>query len=603
MTTRYCGIGGNDGNSGLTWALRKLTLNGVEDTPVVAGDVIHVGPGVYRELLTCDVSGGNTYAVNTVTVTNGSTTITGAGTAFLANIAIADMFHIRLFASGNDGVANGTATFTSAAGNFQANMIGQIIQIMTRGAYVISAVAAANSITLTDPNGLGWPAAAGGLTYSVLSGQGSYEIRFITDNTNFELVRPWCGPTLTGLTYITYTPIRYIGNVTGETTDGVGGVVRITASDNDQSGTRNKIIDLNGQDYRLFQGFRLDLSAAGLQMVPLANAVHITFEDCTLNSFIGECFSLGSSSFDLTIRRCFFLAGKSHAIILWSAGTVNDIGLVVENCIFPSRFEYGSAFQVTAIGGFTVKNCYFLGGYRNVLITGALAVGQTIVVNNCIFESGREALFAIAVGEITENFNTFFANNVDRTNTAIGAGSVTHAPLMSLPLLRLGFQFSWQFGELSEWSQVRAITGANEPAEDLHGILRPVTAAKNSWGAVQFYDVERETGTVHAGSASMALHDAGRHQIFVPVANESTTISIYVYREANYAGNNPQMIVKQPGQADDVTTDAAAASQWNLLTTTLTPAADPPYVVVELASRNTAVAGNYDTFFDDLVVN
>ena len=63
------------------------------------------------------------------------------------------------------------------------------------------------------------------------------------------------------------------------------------------------------------------------------------------------------------------------------------------------------------------------------------------------------------------------------------------------------------------------------------------------------------------------------------------------------------MVVKQPGQSDDVTTDAAAASQWNLLTTTLTPAADPPYVVVELQSLNTAAAGNYDVFFDDLVVS
>src|SRR3990172_11070704 len=57
MTTRYVGIGGNDGNSGLTWALRKLTLNGAEDTPVADTDIVYVGPGVYRELLTVDVSG------------------------------------------------------------------------------------------------------------------------------------------------------------------------------------------------------------------------------------------------------------------------------------------------------------------------------------------------------------------------------------------------------------------------------------------------------------------------------------------------------------------------------------------------------------------
>ena len=64
------------------------------------------------------------------------------------------------------------------------------------------------------------------------------------------------------------------------------------------------------------------------------------------------------------------------------------------------------------------------------------------------------------------------------------------------------------------------------------------------------------------------------------------------------------MIVKQPGQADDVTTDVAAASQWNELSTTLTPAAIPPYVVVELVSRNTDVGNpaTNDVFFDTLTV-
>ena len=57
MTTRYVGAGGNDSNDGLSWANRKLTLNGVEDTPVEAGDTVYVGPGTYRELLTCDVDG------------------------------------------------------------------------------------------------------------------------------------------------------------------------------------------------------------------------------------------------------------------------------------------------------------------------------------------------------------------------------------------------------------------------------------------------------------------------------------------------------------------------------------------------------------------
>ena len=83
MTTRYVGPGGSDANSGLTWALRKLTLNGVEDTPVVAGDTIYVGPGTYRETLTVDVSGtAGIPAGTSVLLTNNPGKYATGGTCF-----------------------------------------------------------------------------------------------------------------------------------------------------------------------------------------------------------------------------------------------------------------------------------------------------------------------------------------------------------------------------------------------------------------------------------------------------------------------------------------------------------------------------------------
>ena len=113
----------------------------------------------------------------------------------------------------------------------------------------------------------------------------------------------------------------------------------------------------------------------------------------------------------------------------------------------------------------------------------------------------------------------------------------------------------------------------------------------------------REATTVRTGAASLELSDAGEHQIIVPVSNESTTISVYCYREADYTGTNPRMVIKQPGQSDRTTTDAGAASQWNQLTDTFTPAAIPPYVVVCLQSLNTAAATDFKVYFDDLVVS
>lgn len=459
MTTRYCGIGGNDGNSGLTWALRKLTLNGVEDTPVVAGDVVYVGPGVYRELLTVDVNGG-----------------------------------------------------------------------------------AANHIV-------------------------------------------------------------YIGDVTGEHTDQVGGIVRITGTDNDQTDARANCITATTKTHRTFRGFMLDTARP---FNAISDCTNWIIEDCVMTGDNSIIYVTGDAQASFTVRRCLFF-GK-HASCFFSSTGIQNAGHLVENCI-----AVGYNNQLVAsddVGGIAVRNCLALGTLRLVAVIDALPGGFTaITVENCIAAGCHIALNAKALGEIVEDYNTFYDNALDRTNVNVGANSQTYPPLFLPPILHAGvsqisgFKFPWWFGELSEWSQIRAITGSNEPTEDLHGLARPVTASKNSWGPLQFADMERETGTTRgASTASLCLHDAGRHQIFVPVANESTTISVYVYREANYAGNNPQMICKQPGQADDVTTDAAAASQWNLLTTTFTPAADPPYVIVELVSRNTNGA-NDKVFFDDLAVS
>ena len=467
MATRYVGIGGNDGNSGLTWALRKLTLNGAEDTPVVAGDDVYVGPGVYRETLTLDVAGN-----------------------------------------------------------------------------------AAN-------------------------------------------------------------PITYIADVTGEHTDSVGGVVRITGTDNDQSSLRNNVIDNSPgpRDYRTFRGFRFDGSASHcFNYIGGGNVI----EDCSFLEIdtIGIYTWTGADITDtIHVRRCLFIGQPDAGITLQGGGGADrDIDILIENCIFiGGGYSYGILLE--DIGDVNVRNCLFIGTAVGIRCPNTLAAVTANNVNNCIFYSNITAVEAAQVGDVVENYNAFYENSTDRTLVNVGAQSNTYMPVLSMPLLHSGvsqgsgFKFPWWFGELSEWSQIQAITGSNEPTEDLRGIARPVTASKNSWGPCQFFDAERETGTKRTGSVSIALHDAGRHQIWVPVTNTSTTIKVYVYREANHAGNLPQMIIKQPGQADDVTTDTLAHSQWNLLTTTLTPAADPPYVVIELVSRNTAAALAYEVFFDDLDVS
>jgi hypothetical protein len=617
MATYFVGLGGDDTALGTSWATRLLTLNAAEDShgggnaksAIAAGDKVYVAPGVYRETLTLDVSGASTYSTGTCDVVNGSTTVTGHGTSWSANAAIDYIFHITVLAHGTDGVTvNGGAHFTSAAGNFQAGHVGMTIRINTVEGYIIASVVSATEITVTDTAGVAPTfSAATGLTYDV-GPEEPYDISSVTDNTHLELKDPWNGPSLTGLIYLIYNTIRYIGDVTGEHTDGVGGIVRITGSDNDTTATRADCIHNNTpRNYRLFQGFMMD-TTTGSQYSTGNGSIEIITQDCVFlpggdaNIKINGTTNILSN----TIRRCFILASRNSQAIFFSYGAsiVNNSANLIQDCIIIS----GSAITNIRIGGILIRNCTFpfegaSGSGVGAVSSNTAALGaQVITVNNCIFQSCNNAVNGYAAGDILEDYNSFYANTADRINTTIGAHSNAYPALLLLPMLMPGIQYPLQFGALSQWSQLTRIAGFNPSPKDLFGMVRPVTNAKKSWGAIQFADVSRSTTQKHGGSYSLKFADAGRAQFTVPTSNTGTIFSVYVYREADYAGVNPQMIIKQPGVADNVVLDGGAASGWNLLTVTMTPAAVPTYVIIELVSNNTAVAGSYNVYFDDIVV-
>jgi len=458
MTTRYVGIGGDDGWDGLAWVSRKQTLNGAENTPVAATDIVYVGPGVYRELLTLDISG--------------------------------------------------------AAGQ----------------------------------------------------------------------------------------PITYIGDVTGEHTDGIGGIVRITGSNDDIVTARANAITCGAaRTYRTFRGFMMDMGSGSLITTNGFLCTDWILEDCILQGMANQRnIYCDGRSINFIIQRCIFYISQSYGINFLAAAVLDNSNNLVQNCLFIGA---GTGVVTARVGGIIVKNSTFI-GRQGVLVTNALTVGQTVTVNNCIFAFLYVALTGTVAGEIVENYNTFWGNGTDRTLTNIGANSVAYPPLYN-PFLQLsGFRYpSYIPLELSMWSQIRARLGSAEATDDIMGMTRPVTAAKNSWGAVQYADALRSIVQAHGGVASIQLVDAGRKQFIIPTTAINTTFSVYVYREANYAGVNPQMVIKQPGVADTTVLDGGAVGGWNLLTTALVPAALPPYVIVELVSNNTAVAGNYNTYFDDLTVS
>lgn len=453
MTVRYVGPGGSDSNNGLSWANRKLTLNGVEDTPVAAGDVVYVGPGTYRETLTIDIDGSS----------------------------------------------------------------------------------------------------------------GS--------------------------------PITYIGDITGEHTDGVGGVVRITASDNDQSVARSAVFGGTSYgQYRTFRGFTLE-GGSGAMAAYQVFGQSMILEDCQVVLYANALGLVFEQVSGLRVRRNLFIAPVSSNVYIFqiNSGTSNQDVLIENNVFLGGNIP----IYVTSTGGITVRNNLFL---CNSYAIRVAALPQAMgVYNNIFYGSSSTAVRGGSTSDITENYNTFSGNAADRNTVNVGAQSVTY---LYQPQFLLKLVQAFPLAAPGPWAAYRSMTDDNSPpADDFFGLTRPATNGKRSWGPIEHQPVERATNITNGSSpASLKLADAGRHQMILPITAESTTITAQVYREADYAGTLPQMVIKQPGQSDNSDTDTGNAGAWNELSVTLTPAASPPYVVVELVSNNTATSGSYGVYFDDVEV-
>jgi hypothetical protein len=398
-------------------------------------------------------------------------------------------------------------------------------------------------------------------------------------------------------------PITYIGDVTGANTDGVGGLVRITGSDNDQTGTRDYCVTDNGRSYRTFRGFAFE-GALESQFHVTGGGANVIIEDCQF--FCGGAYDTRdvyvseSTPTNITIRRCLFW-GYGQGVYFYSGSDTAASGCTVTNCLFTGKY-YG--LVCNNVSGVSMSHCTVVGAAYSVYVN-SLAASSSITLRNSQFLGCHYNLYSSAAGQIDEDYNNVTGSYTDRTNVTAGANSVAYIPgLWAAPLfdgVRLPAVVP---GDLAPWSALRGFVGSATQTDDLYGVTRPTTASKQSLGAVQYQPVVREASTTYDSSAaSLELSDAGEVQFRAPVTATSTTISVRAYREANYAGTNPQMIIMQAGQSDRTTTDTGSAGAWNQLTDTFTPAATPDYVVVVLRSNNTATSGSYAAYFDALAVS
>lgn len=363
MTTYYVGPGGNDANNGLTWAARKLTLNGAEDIPVAAGDTVYVGAGTYREMLTCDVSG--------------------------------------------------------SAGN----------------------------------------------------------------------------------------PITYIGDYTGANTDGVGGVVRITTSDDDIANSRSASIYASGKNYRTIIGFHFDCGAGDSHTVNIIG--------CT-NWMVDKCFHIrnglrglqveGESRY-ITISNSYFAGGSYRSIEFSHSSFVSDSNVNVNNCIIVGAGGNNArGISLTRYGGVSIKNCYFMGVTYAIYIDTSPDAGQVNTVSNCIIVGSQIALRSTSVGFLVEDYNNITGTEADRSNVDVGANSNTYMIVADsrwfFELVSGGDMLS-PF-DLASYSQLVNLAGTSPTSTDMRGTS--AIGGTREWGALEYDpDLKIEAGSGGGGVRNVPI--------------------------------------------------------------------------------------------------
>lgn len=463
MTIRYVGPGGSDGASGLTWVLRKETLTGVEDTPVVAGDTVYVGPGVYRETLTVDISG--------------------------------------------------------SAGNI----------------------------------------------------------------------------------------ITYIGDTTGENTDGIGGIVRITGSDDDSGGAnaRSTCVTLTGKTHRTFSHLYLDEISGQNGYIILDGEDNLVTDIIVEYCVFGPSWATHSGSAGVTIdgsiagmvnmivRNCVSLPAVGSLLNVVNTDTETDVDTLLENCL---SLAPDGAIYISNAYGITISGCSTMDMLYGARDFGLATTGQLFMYDSMAWRN-------------YENINEGFTNAwVEDYNTLAmirypfseGANTVSTIIVRKQPILYAGYKYPWNPYEFTDYHSDVYGTDTGALTVDAFGLTRP-GSGKRTRGGIQFYGSKRDATFTRKKGPSIKLEDANRHVVTIPVKGNGTlSLSAYAYRETDYAGTAPQLVIKRPGKSDSIITDAGSVDIWNKLDASIDVDGTFRFIQIELRSNNTASSGNYVVWFADL---
>lgn len=141
---------------------------------------------------------------------------------------------------------------------------------------------------------------------------------------------------------------------------------------------------------------------------------------------------------------------------------------------------------------------------------------------------------------------------------------------------------------------------ANSKYSMFKGPGSTTTAINYTPGALEVENsCQPSTKVAHSGANSLRILGPGYCDFAIPVAAQSTTVSIWAYHDSAYAGTLPQLQVlngTQTGVANATVTSTGAASAWSQISLTFTPAS-AGIVTMRIVGNSTAPYGS--AFFDD----
>jgi hypothetical protein len=401
-----------------------------------------------------------------------------------------------------------------------------------------------------------------------------------------------------------------IGDVDGAHTGDAGYV-------NLYSSSATAILNLSARNYLTFKKLRFIRTGNAITATPVTST-NIKFHDC---SFIQEGAGNTGVTISLTvgfgvaanweIKRCAFFenSGVSFSCFLTTGtGSDWDSNILIENCRFISKGSgitvSGSGSSPNKGGGLVAKFCTFVCGTSLAASGTNLSLTYPCSITNSLIRAGANAgVSAGELGSVVESYNIFWAGSA-RVNVSIGTGSST-AQLFDVSvadeelfgrLPRPLFMPNIDADILNSWLIV------STPLDDFLSQPRIATTL-GSVGCLQPRNVGvKVTSPVNTGPNALRIVGAGFHDIYVPVDDVATTLSVYARWEGTYSGTKPRLHVLNGaaiGVADAFATMTAGSTTWEKLTLSFTPTAKG-FVIVRLQALSTEA--DSDCFFDDLEV-